>query len=119
MNINLGDCTMGDEDNEQPNVMNLRVVSSPVKISGSTRVHDAVLEKLGMEEKEQLSIHYDGQTILRTLFADDHIEKDAISLRKDAMSKLSLSEGEIVVVGSRDDMKEYLRILREKEEEED
>lgn len=104
---------MNEETNEQPKVVNLKVLKSHVKIMGTTRVHDSVLKDLDVQEKEQLAIYHDGQSILRTMFADKHIEKEFISLRKDALKKLKVSEGDIVVVGSKADMKTYLKALKE------
>lgn len=108
---------MNEETTEQPKVVNLKVLKSHVKIMGTTRIHDSILQDLEVEKKEQLAIYHDGKSILRTMFADNHIEKDFISLRKDALKKLNVSEGDIVVVGSQAEMKKYLKALKETEKE--
>ena len=94
----------------------LKVRKSPVRFRGSARVHNSVLEKIGSTKKDQVAIISDKKTILRTFFADDLIEEDIIVLRPIAMKQLGVKEGEEVVVGSRDVVKDIVALLKEQSE---
>ena len=74
------------EDITEPSETRLKVKMSPIRFKGSVRVHHSVLEEIGCSVKDQVVIISDKKKILRTLFADDHVEEDSIKLRAHAMS---------------------------------
>ena len=105
------------ESGEAPKVLELKVAKSVIKVDGTCRVHDSVLPDLGMEEKDQLTIHFEDEAVLCTLYADDLVPKGTIKLRGEDMKRLGVSEGHKVLVGSRDDMKRHVKELKEQEKE--
>ena len=107
-----------DEEGEQPKIIELKVLKSRIKVPGSCRINDAALERIRSEEKDQVAIHFDGATILCTVFADDLIEKDLINLRADDLKKLNVRKGETVSLGSRKDMKKHLKLMKKMEKAE-
>ena len=112
----------GDSDKDDsgpPKIIELNVKKSRIKIPGSCRVHNDVLKKIDVEEKTQVAIHFDGDTILCTLYADSLIGKDAIKIRADDMDNLKVKKNETVSIGSRKDMKRHLKLLKAAEKEEE
>ena len=110
--------TKSPKDDEKPRVAHLTVMKSPIKVDGTCRVPESVLPVIGMEEKAQLAIHYEGESILCTMFADHLIPDGAIKLRAADMERLGVKDGESVIVGSRGEMKEYEKDQKEIKKEE-
>jgi hypothetical protein len=110
--------TSSPKDEEQPMVAHLKVLKSHIKVDGTCRVPESVLPLIDVEEKGQLAIHFDGESILCTMFADHMISEGHIKLRSEDMEKLGVKEGDSVVVASRKDMKEHEKALKEMQKEE-
>ena len=107
----------GPKDEEQTKVAHLKVQKSPINVDGTCRVPESVLPLIDVEEKGQLAVHFDGKSILCTMFADHMISDGHIKLRSEDMKDLGLNEGDSVVVASRKDMKDYEKALKEQEKE--
>lgn len=101
---------VSEDDLGPPKVIRLKVQKSPVKMAGSCRIHESVLEGIGCERKEQIAVSAGGKTILCTLFADDLVPNGAIKLRSADMKNLGVDDGAMVTVGAR---KEVARMVKE------
>ena len=109
--------TNSPKDEETSMVAHLTVQKSPIKVDGTCRVPESVLPLIGVEEKGQLAIHFKGESVLCTMFADHLVPDGHIKLRSKDMSKLGVSEGDVVTVASLKDMKAFEKDLKEKEKE--
>ena len=109
--------TSSPKDEEQPMVAHLTVRKSHIKVDGTCRVPESVLPLVDVEEKGHLAIHFGGESIMCTMFADHMMTEGHIKLRSEDMEKLGAKEGDSVVIASRKDMKEYEKTLKETEKE--
>lgn len=105
------------KDEEPVKVAHLTVQMSPIKVDGTCRVPETALALIDVEEKEQLAIHFGGESILCTMYADHMMTDGHIKLRTEDMNRIGVKEGDTVVVASLKDMKEYEKDLKEKEKE--
>lgn len=108
----------GPKDEEQAKIAHLKVQKSPIKVVGTCRVPESVLHLIDVEEKGQLAIHFDGKSILCTMYADHMILDGHIKLRSEDMKKLGLNEGDSVVVASRKDIKDFEKVQKEQKKAE-
>lgn len=89
-----------NDDNETEKIPEIKmtVKKSPVGFTGSMRVNDSVLKKLGCEEKDQIVVIKGDKEILRTIFADDLVSENVVILRTKAMKDLGVEEGDEVTL---------------------
>jgi hypothetical protein len=99
-----------EDDLGPPKVIELKVHKSPIRMAGSCRIHESVIEGIGCERKQQIAVSAGGRTILCTLFADDLVPMGAIKLRSTDMKNLGVEDGTTVTVGAR---KEVARLVKE------
>lgn len=86
---------MSKEDEEE-NVVKLRVKMSPISGSGIARVNRRVLKMGDFQEGKPLSVEKDDRKRVMRLVADEIMDKGKISIRKKDMEKLKVREGDEV-----------------------
>lgn len=76
----------------------LKVELSRVSVRGIARMNEAVMESLGLKAKAPIVVTRGGRAVLVHVFGDRFVGKGTIRLRKAAMSRLQVKEGERVSV---------------------
>ena len=95
------------EKHESPK-LTLRVKVSRVSTTGTLRINVHTLEKLEMREGEKLVVSGVNRKKTLITYADELINEDTISIRKEDMESLAVEEGENVIVYPHGDLTERL-----------
>jgi formylmethanofuran dehydrogenase subunit D len=89
---------------------------------GVARINDNLLAKLGAEEGHSIEVAHESKAILVTIFGDNMIEENLISLRPGDRKKLGVSQGDKVILKLSKSwgasIKEKLHIGKDEEDEE-
>lgn len=89
---------------------------------GVARINEKVLKKLNAEEGHSITVETEENSILVTIYGDNLIETNLISLRPGDRKKLEVSQGDIVKVSLSksfgESIKKKLHIGKSEEDEE-
>ena len=90
---------------------------------GVARINDLVLKKLDAEEGHSILVESEEDSILVTVYGDDLIEPNLISLRPGDRKKLEVSQGDKVKISISktfgDSIKKKLHIGKDEDDEEE
>ena len=76
----------------------LTVRRSHVRVAGSTRIHESVLNELGVGKGDVVDVGFGARHLALHLYADPHVRPDHIVLRHPDLERLGAHEGDQVRV---------------------
>jgi formylmethanofuran dehydrogenase subunit D len=109
---------------EEEVIIELQVKESYIEgEDGVARIHDDVLKKLNAEEGHSIIVESEEDSILVTIYGDNLIDANLISLRPGDRKKLEVSNGDKVKISLSksfgDSIKKKLHIRKDEDEEEE